>query len=208
MLVTEVDQRPDLYEVQDQGRFPTCLSYATSIVHKNNKDLDSVLSAEVLHYNASKDGFNTGCTMKEIQKTLLQTGQPREQHCEDLTEENSSRWSPPIDVDYYTSVSEVADPSTDRVRELIRKGKLPVLGISITNDFHYPEPPWVFSAGNVVGRHAVVGVGLGESDGETIVLIRNSWGGDWANSGHAWLDSSYLDQHLEKLLLVNRGDNQ
>ncbi len=203
MLEAEVDRRDDLYEVQDQGPFPTCLSYATSAVHKNHKNIDNPLSAESLHYAASGGSFHTGCKMCEVQNALLQTGQPKQHHCEPIKEQNCDQWSPPNNVDYYQSGSRIEDPSPSVVKELIQEDKLPVLGIGITDDFHYPDPPWVFSAGSTVGYHAVVGVGLGNVEGETVVLIRNSWGNDWADSGHAWLDNSFLEQHLERLLIID-----
>jgi hypothetical protein len=208
MLESEVDRRTDLPEIQDQGPFETCLSYATSTVHRINKNLDHPLSAEALHYTASGGEFNNGCKVSEVQNALFGTGQPELQHCEPVTKENCSEWSPPTDVYYYKSASQTKNPSLDIVRELIQNQRLPILGVSTTRDFYYPEPPWVFSSGDAVNLHAVVGVGLGEYKQETVVLIRNSWGSDWADSGYAWLDTSFLDEHLERVLLINGSDDQ
>lgn len=208
MLVPEVDRRTDLPRVQDQGPFETCLSYATSTVHRINKNLENPLSAESLHYDASGGDFGKGCEMGEIQDALLQTGQPEKQHCDPLTEGNQSEWSPPNDVHYYKSQSVVKNPPATDIQELIQNRRLPILGIHITEEFYYPKPPWVFSAGDPVGLHAVVGAGLGEFNGKPVVLIRNSWGNDWADSGYAWLDTSFLDNHLKELLLLTKGEDQ
>jgi len=208
MLETEVDQREDLYRVQDQGPFSTCLSYATSTAHKNNNNIPNPLSAEALHFTASEGDFHSGCQMPDVQKALLQRGQPEQQHCEPINEGNCDTWSPPSDVYYYTTTSTTGNPSPQLVRDLIKENRLPVLGIGITKEFHYPEAPWVFSAGDIEGRHAVVGAGLGVFDGETVVLIRNSWGSDWANSGYAWVDNSFLEENLERLLIVEESETK
>ena len=44
--------------------------------------------------------------------------------------------------------------------------------------------------------HAVVAVGLGESTGGAqYVRVRNSWGVNWGDQGHAWLPIEYIDLH-------------
>ena len=70
-------------------------------------------------------------------------------------------------------------------------GHLPVLGIATTNAFHDPTPPWVIShSGSIVGLHAVVAVGIGTAYAARRFLISNSWGAEWADAGHAWLDDA------------------
>ncbi|WP_254280762.1 C1 family peptidase [Haloarcula marina] len=207
MLEAKVDRRTDFHEVQDQGPFKTCLSYATSAVHRINKNIEYSLSAEALHYTASEGGFRTGCNMMEIQEALFETGQPERHHCEEITMQNHLQWSPPSGVEYYQSDSSFENASIEVVQRLIQEGRYPILGIAITDKFRDPEPPWVLYPGEIVGRHAVVGVGLGEFNGNPVILVRNSWGSEWADSGYAWLDRSFLEDHLEGLLLVNRGED-
>lgn len=89
------------------------------------------------------------------------------------------------------------------IEQLIRGEQVPVLGIAITNGFFMPGSPWVLSSdGPLRGFHAVVGVGLGIFRANRAVLIRNSWGFDWADDGYAWLDANYISRHLKKLLVL------
>lgn len=210
-LDIQIDRRNDLFEIRDQGPLPTCLSYATSTVHRVIKDLDNPLSAETLHYHATGADLTTGSGVEEVQQALRETGQPENRYCESVPFQDRqalSSWSPPADAPFYRSDSSQDTPSPSMVKEAILESKLPILGVSLTEEFYYPEPPWVFSAGQSQGLHAVVGVGLADYKGETVVLIRNSWGEDWANSGHAWLDNSFLENNLNDVLVLERGGSR
>jgi C1A family cysteine protease len=45
-------------------------------------------------------------------------------------------------------------------------------------------------------RHAVVAVGHGTTSDQTAILIRNSWGAEWGEGGHAWLTEKFLSPRL------------
>ena len=91
----------------------------------------------------------------------------------------------------------------DLIEQIIRQDQVPILGIALTSGFHSPNPPWKISSdGPLKGLHAVAGVGLGKLDGARSLLIRNSWGLDWADDGYAWLDATYLSRHLKKVLVL------
>lgn len=207
-LDVEIDRRDDFLEVRNQDPFPTCLSYATSAVHSVVKEIDNHLSAESLHYFASGADITRPVGIDQIQHALLKKGQPENRHCQTVIEQDPHSWSPPQNVPFYQSRSRRRDPSIQMIREAILDSYIPVLGISLTEEFFYPEEPWIISRGQPQDPHAVVAVGLGSYNGETAVLIRNSWGDDWANSGHAWLDKSFLESHLKDVLLLVKGDNQ
>jgi hypothetical protein len=91
----------------------------------------------------------------------------------------------------------------DLIEQIIRQEQVAILGIALTSGFHSPSPPWKISPdGLLKGLHAVAGVGIGKLDGTRSLLIRNSWGLDWADAGYAWLDATYISRHLKKVLVL------
>ena len=47
-------------------------------------------------------------------------------------------------------------------------------------------------------RHALLGVGSGHVVGlGGHILVRNSWGAAWGDSGHGWVAEPYLAAHLQ-----------
>ncbi len=69
--------------------------------------------------------------------------------------------------------------------------------------FYSPAPPWIMSpTGPIRGLHAVVAVGIGTTQTTRSFLIRNSWGTEWADAGHAWLDDSFMSQHLRDVMVL------
>lgn len=209
MLTVEIDRRTALGPVRDQGKRPTCLSQATSTVHKYKRGLANPLSAETLHYHATGGDWLRGCTVHELRDALESEGQPEIRHCDPLKPGHLSKWSPPTNVRMYRSKSKQVRGLRSIASSTLRNDKLPVLGLSLPRNFYQPQSPYVITEGNQIeGRHAVTGVGLGLYDGEEVLLIRNSWGDEWADDGHAWLDTAFLDAHLEVVLVLARSANQ
>lgn len=91
------------------------------------------------------------------------------------------------------------------IQECLDQGRCPVLGISLPQPFYSPEEPWVIAAeGPIRGFHSVLGVGLGEYQGKAAVLIRNCWGTEWGDDGHAWLNEEFLTRHLKLVLVLGK----
>lgn len=206
MLNVEIDRRGELGRVRDQGDLPICLAHATSTVHRRVQETGHPLSAETLHYHANGADWSSGCVVEDLRQALRDEGQPEDRHCEPI-DGNLNSWSPPTDVQVYQSESKKKPPLPEIVEETIRASNLPILGISLPEGFYEPDPPWLISSGQIRGMpHAVAGIGLGHQEDGTAVLIRNSWGEDWADSGHAWLDASFLEKHLKAVLVLTEGD--
>ena len=95
------------------------------------------------------------------------------------------------------------DPTADEVEALLTAGQVPVLGISLPASFLSPAPPWLMSHdGPIRGFHAVAAVGLGRVDTLRCFLVRNSWGIEWGDNGHAWLGDAFLNRHLRHVLAL------
>ena len=71
-----------------------------------------------------------------------------------------------------------------------------VIGVDLNQKFFNVMSPYVIcSEGKRIAKHALVVVGYGEyPDGESSFLVRNSWGDQWGDNGHAWLTPSFIKE--------------
>jgi hypothetical protein len=85
----------------------------------------------------------------------------------------------------------------------------PVVLIMLIGERFYDPPGGLITSGPNdadVDYHAVVAVGHGQSAaGGDCILIRNSWGEDWALEGYAWITASYLGARLTDTLVMKPG---
>ena len=199
-----LDRRPLLGPVRDQGARPTCLAHASTTAHEHARGSTVALSPEYLHYFASgHDSSPEGVDFPNVSRTLLDSGQPAETDCPYHQDNPPPAWVPPTNVLLYRRHTSSPKQSPDEVEALLDAGHVPVLGISTTDAFYTPAPPWVISStGPVRGLHAVVAVGIGTTYSTRRFLIRNSWGAAWADAGHAWLDDVFIVQHLRDVLVL------
>ena len=91
----------------------------------------------------------------------------------------------------------------NRIRKQIDNSTPVVIGLYISDTFNTPHA-WdkigsEFALGMDNGqgidpdsRHAAVVVGRGTYSGVPVYLLRNSWGRDWGNDGHAWVREENL----------------
>lgn len=199
----EIDFRPKLGPVRDQGQRLTCLAHATSAAHEWTRSIPNELSAEYLRFFAIGSGGATDISIPEIAGALKAEGQPVEADCPYLAADPSKGWTPAKGLTVFKRDSAQKKLSFGEVQKLIKNGKAPVLGISLPMSFLKPQDPWVITTtGATFGLHAIVGVGLGQHGGSAVVLIRNSWGSTWADGGHAWLSEKFLNAHLEDALVL------
>ena len=199
----EVDLRPKLGAIRDQGARPTCLAHATTAAHEKCRGSTTWLSPEYLHFFAT-GGISSAVTFAKIADTLKGKGQPVDADCPYLSTDPPSGWKPRTRLTVFRRDShERTGSSLSEIERLIRGEQVPVLGIALTNGFFMPSPPWnISSDGPLRGFHAVVGVGLGKFRANRAVLIRNSWGFGWADDGYAWLDAIFISRHLKKVLVL------
>jgi C1A family cysteine protease len=205
MIEVKVDNRADFGPVRNQNPLPTCLAHATSTAHRKVRGLNDRLSAETLHFHANGGDLESALSVNQLQVALRNEGQPKKVHCDPIPTDDPGTWSPPQNVRHFKSDSENHDWEMQEVVELISKSYSPVLGITFPREFYEPEAPWIMREGEPVGRHAVLGIGYGDYDNGTAVLIRNSWGVDWGDSGHVWLAPSFIKSHLEDVFVITEG---
>jgi len=78
-------------------------------------------------------------------------------------------------------------------------GQPALLAARITEQFYLPATDYVIKTipgDRDTGNHALVAVGHGTIRTDAVVLVRNSWGEDWADRGHAWVSKDYLANRL------------
>jgi len=69
-----------------------------------------------------------------------------------------------------------------------------VFATGVGKSFQNAFPNQVFSRpDHYDGLHAMIITGYRHTNGTRQYWIRNSWGSTWANNGHVWVDSSYID---------------
>jgi len=201
-LHVEIDLRASLGGVRDQGTRNSCLSCAASDAHMHLHALTHALSAEFLYHHAGllmPGGNGTrGLSFSAVDQTLKLDGQPSELECP-YQATDSNPWVPPnISKLWHGKLSDGAGQITEIV-ESVRQRQPVVIAIQLTGDFlGVNSPPYIVATGGpAFGGHAVLAVGLGidQSHGN-LVLIRNSWGSGWGDSGHAWLASDYLANNM------------
>ena len=207
----EVDLRHSLPPVRDQGDRPTCLACATSDAHSIAHGCPP-LSAEFLLYQAiqlAKTGnLVDGILFEEAAEALAQKGQPAETEWPYPLVQPDPWVVPTITKVWKGELEHSGDSAVSSIARLLKADTPVVLGLKLSAAFLSPlSPPYIISPhGAGFGGHAVLAIGLGSGSAATqYFLIRNSWGDEWGDAGHAWLAAEYLaDKHIGYAPVVAR----
>lgn len=215
--------RAAMGKVRDQGRRPTCLSFAASDAHRQARNYKELLCVEWLYYHAAKragTGPRFGTTIADTMAVLRSIGQPIE-----ATWPYSSSWPDPASWQPPSPVSslltcEASDCASGMhgVRVELALGRPVVVGVHLSRTYRFPEG-WTRIGDEEVllapdrlepidrnDGHAMVIVGHGRHDGESVVLLRNSWGTRWGHGGHAWVREDCLAPRLVGAFVIAKGD--
>ena len=196
-----VDLRTNFGGARDQGARPTCMAFAASDTHSFVHGMKDFLSVEYAHYSARRRSTplnpNAGVSMAHMVNAIRDDGQPKEEIWPYLAVvPSSASWAPPANCGQMFRHAFVEKPADiANVIAALDAGRPAIIGARITLQFYSPPADFVIrDAANdpVVSNHALVVVGHGTKGGDTLVLVRNSWGETWANLGYAWLTSGYL----------------
>ena len=129
---------------------------------------------------------------------LREDGQPKEEGWPYLKALPTpiSTWAPPKDcgpIFRYSFVKGTADAAG--LIAALDAGQTALFAARVTEQFHLPPADHVIRTrpnDRAVANHALVAVGHGLEGSAPVVLVRNSWGGGWADRGYAWLTRDYL----------------
>ena len=205
--MTNIDERQNLRNlfgpVRDQGARPTCLAFAVSDLHAALRDAWAPLSCEFVFYHAQRRAGRpptVGATVQAMFEALRHDGQPQERGWRYLaaTPKDVELWKPPQDVGgIYHRSAKKQEIVIDEMIDTLDLGQPLLVLMYLSASFYlvgtdgFVDPPPSEKA-DVMRRHAVVAIGHGAHRGRRAILIRNSWGDEWGQSGYAWLAEEYL----------------
>jgi hypothetical protein len=206
------DLRPMLGPARDQAPRPTCMAFAASDAHAALRDGWEPLSAEWAYYHALKrDGAKPtgGTTLSAMRETLRSDGQPPEADWPYVARDidTSSNWAPPATTSALFRRDSDSCPATlASICAKLDDGRplLVIMTVSAAFDYGW-DSDFVVDADEPLvpkRRHAVVAVGHGTREADQLLLIRNSWGVDWGDGGHAWISERYLKPRLAQAALL------
>lgn len=202
-VTPQVDLRGLWTGVRDQGLRSSCLACAATDAHTAAHELEHPLSAECLFYRATMhmpgQRSDAGLTFSAMASALHDDGQCSEQEWP-YSSAHPTPWQPPPSISgLWYGVSTLGAGAKHGILAAIDAGQPVVIGVHMTEGFmDVQEPTYrIGEGGDVLGGHAVLGVGKGmTADGEPLVLVRNSWGFQWGFGGYAWMSAGYIDAHL------------
>ena len=206
MKVTiDKDLRSLFGPARDQDPRPTCMAFAGSDAHAGARPGWEPLSVEWAYYHAlQRDGAepNEGVSLNAMLETLRVDGQPVEAAWPYITSSfvNVAEYHPPSTGNpLYRRDSVKVLPTVERIVEQLDRDQPVLLTMSVSHSFFHVPGNGVIAASEPIESHrihAVVAVGHGHSSSDHLILVRNSWGEDWALEGHAWLHIAYLEPRL------------
>lgn len=199
-----------LPEVRDQGDRLTCLCMALSDGHHVARGTAPSLSVDFLHFKAATlagVGVNDGVPDWAGMDALDTLGQPAEAECPYSPTDRDPSWQPPVPsgpVLRHRTTGGAHDWAT--LASSVAAGKPIVIALDIDDAFWTPVNGLVEEVdGPERASHAVLAVAVAE--GIARVLVRNSWGPDWGDNGHAWISASYLAARCTGIITFE-GANQ
>ena len=209
-----IDLRSQTSAIGNQGRRPTCVSFALSACHEFVHELPPrELSKDCLHRRCvEKDRATHGGVRIITALSVLTTdGQALENVWPYRSDLDEDAWLclPSHDVSG-TSIFKIAkfncltvtDPNN--LVEILRRSGPVCLVVRIYESFFFPCDGQIrlpnTRAEEFRGNHAlcVIGVTTDES-----VLVRNSWGTTWGDCGHVRMPFRYLREHALGLYVLS-----
>ena len=215
-VIVDIDLRSLIGQVRNQGLRPTCLAFATTAAHEASRSSVDYLSVEHLFYSSVQRSHKNpmrGLNQVSVAEALGHDGQPIEAEWPySEVVPDPATWTPPTSKGAMHRATIVFSSSTvGDVRGMIESGVPVVLITTLTMAMYSPDEDGIVrsEATDVVTarRHALLGVGSGHVEGlGGHILVRNSWGAAWGDSGHGWVPEPYLAAHLQDTgVITSRG---
>ena len=117
-------------------------------------------------------------------------------------------WLPPSGAaPIFKRAGEVGGNTADAIIAELDQGRPVVTSIKLSHSFDWARPDGIVDQHpnempSHLRRHAVVSVGHGTVEGQRAILVRNSWGGGWADGGYAWLTEAFLLPRVIRLAIL------
>lgn len=118
------------------------------------------------------------------------TVRPPDQAFTDALKFKTIEYARPIRTSYY-------------LRNVLAVGRPFVFGFTVFESFESQEVastgimPMPEAGEQILGGHAVLAIGYKQINNQLYFEVRNSWGGEWADSGYFWMPAAYmLDESL------------
>lgn len=213
-LPKEVDLRPSLSPVVDQGQLGSCTANAIAsgfreyLLLKNGQPLTRLSRLFLYWYERYLEGTvneDSGAMIRDGFKILQKIGVcPEEEYPYDIhrfTETPTSKEvqdSSPFRISSYHRVTTQA-----QLKASLAEGYPVVIGISVYDSFESEE---VARTGMVpipdkkresyLGGHAVLVVGYKIINRKLHYIVRNSWGEDWGDKGYCYIPSTFFSKFV------------
>jgi C1A family cysteine protease len=198
------DLRAAVPGVRDQRERQTCLAFAVTAAHNYHRTTLDWFSVEYLFYYAVQHEPNQdprlGLTFGSAETALREQGQPEEPVWPYLETLCGPLPIPPDNLTRTWRHESIWEHHNNADKVLGAAANQPiVVGIKLSDGFYKsPRSPFLVDGDEIgFGGHAVLGIGTGiDAKGLRWLLIRNSWGFSWGDSGDAWLSERYLANNL------------
>jgi len=212
------DLRNRFGPARDQDQRPTCLAFAVSDAHASLRSPWALLSVEFAFYHAQRRAGRSprvGATLAAMLEALREDGQPVEEGWPYLVTvpANEADWKPKANVgEVYRRHGEKGGDAVEEIVRRLDKGQPVLVLLRLSAAFDFVDRSGVVDQvpgeqPDVSRRHAVIAVGYGVIKSNRAVLVRNSWGVEWGDRGHAWLTEAYLKPRVFRLgILTEDGD--
>lgn len=180
-LPEEVDYRPALFPIRDQGSSDQCAAFAGSAMKEWQErvelNIDEYMSPQFIYTNR-EDPNSAGMYMRDLMKILKEKGD-----CTEARFPFGTIGMPSVETYIHASMFKIQNfASVNSVEEAKTALFLNGPCIIAFPVYNYSERFWYqYSDQALLGGHAVCMVGYIKEG----FLIRNSWGTDWGQNGYA-----------------------
>jgi C1A family cysteine protease len=213
-ILDEVDPRPELPPVFDQGQLGSCTANAVAGAVEydaklNSSDPGALSRLWIYYYERKLEGAptdqDTGAFGRDGFKVANKMGVPLEQDWPYDISQFSVQPPDGLDTEalqHRISNYRVVPRNLDSMKAVLSNRQTIALGFTVYESFESPEVaktgivPMPTRAEKTLGGHEVLLVGY-LKDEPNYGLIRNSWGAGWALQGYFLMPWAYLlDTHL------------
>lgn len=200
-----VDLRPQFGPIRDQGPRPTCMAFAASDAHSFARKSPDSLSTEYTYFRAvqrrSHTNRTTGVSFPAVVEAISLDGQPIElgwPYNPGLGP--NDEWLPPNDAGdlFYRGANRLSG-GIAKIYDWLDGGQAVIIVMRVSRSFFQLGQGELLNAPvtePALATHALVVVGHGQIPKHRCLLVRNSWGGGWADHGYGWIHEDYMKPRL------------